>query len=184
MKKITGVASKVGVGLVVIIFIIFGLKGCVVTVWKAPSQATTYSITGDDGRSLYMIFMPEHKTYIAYIDEQRKSVEVSLTKMLGTYGTHYFWRLWSLEGPGQAEGLFGLRIYPKGAKPVVMETTVLDKYIQGDGTQVLPKKGDRTHPVLLFSENSVRFEGMWLIKESTSTELLSELSQYVSSSIE
>ena len=99
-----------------------------------------------------------------------------------SYGTHYFWRLWSIEGPGVIEGWFGYRIYPIDSEPVVMETTVLDKFIQGTGTPSLPKKGDRTHPVLLFSPNAVRFEDMWLEKRPTDFDLLDTLAKTLKSS--
>ncbi|MFC1761810.1 hypothetical protein ACFL6U_06990 [Planctomycetota bacterium] len=180
-KKVKEAILVISGALFILLFLLFGLmglKGCVVKVWKSPTEPITYSLVGEDDRSLSMIFMPEHKTYIVYTDEQNSFVEMSLTQMRGTYGTHYFWRLWVIDGPNIN---VGLRIYPKGAKPVVMETTVLDKYIQGNGSETLPGNGDRTHPVLLFTEDALCFEGMWLKQEPTEMKLITLLNQYLTS---
>ena len=163
------------------VFLFFGLKGCVVTVWRPTTDTTTYAIHGADGRSLTMIFMPNHETYIVYTKEEPYHTETLLTKMRGTYGTHYFWRLWSIEGPGATEGLFSYRVYPKDTEPVVMEITVLNKFIQGNGDPAFPKKGDRTHPILLFSSSAVRIEDMWLQKEPTDFALVDVLGKMLKS---
>ena len=110
-----------------------------------------------------------------YSEDKAEFMEAALTKMRGTYGTHYFWRLWSIEGPGTGGGLLGHRIYPDGAEPVVMETTVLKKFIHGTSKPTLRSEGDRTHSVILFAENTVRFEDMWLEKEPTNPELVQAL---------
>lgn len=167
-----GIASRIGTALAILAILFFGLKGCVVTVWKSSDTPTTYAIHGSDGRSLAMIFLPENETIMLYTEDKAEFMEAALTKMRGTYGTHYFWRLWSVEGPGTGGGLFGYRIYPDGAEPVVMETTVLKKFIHGSSKPTLRSEGDRTHPVILFSKNAVRFEDMWLEKESTNPELV------------
>jgi len=178
MEKLKEITSKIGIGLFVLAFLFFGLKGCVVTVWNSPSEPTTYAVHGADGRSLSMIFMPKNETFILYSNQETDYIEATLNKMRGTYGTHYFWRLWSIEGPDV--GLFGYRIYPGGSQPIVMETTVLDKFVHGNDSPSLRNKGDRTHPVILFSENAVRFEDMWLQKEPTDINLLTVLSQRLS----
>jgi hypothetical protein len=170
-----GIASKIGAGFIILVILFFGLKGCVVTVWKPPDTPTTYAIHGYDGRSLAMIFLPKNKTILLYTEEKAEFMEAALADMRGTYGTHYFWRLWSIEGPGTGAGLLGYRIYPEGAQPVVMETTVLKKFIHGTSKPTLRSEGDRIHPVILFSENAVRFEGMWLEKEPTNPELVRAL---------
>lgn len=182
MERIKQLNSKIGFGLFIIFIIFFGLKGCVVTIWKSPQEPTTYAVHGKDGRSLSMLFMPKNETYIIYTEQSTGFIEVILTKMRGTFGTHYFWRLWSLDGPGTGDGLFGYRIYPEGARPVVMETTVKNKFIHGNGNPTLRSIGDRTHPVILFTENSVRFEDMWLQKEPTNLEFLSTLNQRLKNS--
>ena len=169
------VASIIGTALVILAILLFGLKGCVVTIWKSSNTPTTYAIHGSDGRSLAMIFLPKNETIMLYTEDKAEFMEAALTKMRGTYGTHYFWRVWSVEDPDTVGGLFGYRIYPDGAEPVVMETTVLEKFIHGSSKPTLRSEGDRTHPVILFSENAVRFEDMWLEKEPTNPELVRAL---------
>ena len=166
------IISRVGIVLFVGFFLYMGLKSLVGTIWQPPPQTTTYAVRGADGRSLVFIFLPEHTTFIAYADSENGQVEQLATKMGGSYGTHYFWRVWNVEGPGIGEGLFGYRIFPEGAEPVVMETTIFDKYVQGTGDPTLPQKGDRMHPVILFKDRAIRFEGMWLQEEPTDPQFL------------
>jgi hypothetical protein len=118
-----------------------------------------------------MIFVPAHQTMIWYLDPN-EHFEGVLTRMKGVYGTHYLWRLWHVEGPGIT---FGWRIYPSNTKPVVMETTVLERYMGGKGNPTFPAKGQTVHPVLLFGEDAVRFHGMWLERETTDSNLTREL---------
>jgi hypothetical protein len=169
------IASRIGTAAVVLLVLFFGLKGCVVTVWTAPIEPTTYAVHGSDGRSLSMIFLPKHETILLYTEEKGGFIEAALTQMRGTYGTHYFWRLWSVEGPDVGGGLFGYRLYPDDARPVVMETTVMKKFIHGSSKPTLRTEGDRTHPVILFTQNAVQFEGMWLENEPTDPELIQNL---------
>lgn len=122
-----------------------------------------------------MIFMPKHETILLYTEEKGGFVETALTQMRGTYGTHYFWRLWSVEGPGVSGGLFGYRLYPDNARPVVMEITVLSKFVHGSSNPTLGTVGDRTHPVILFTQDAVQFEGMWLENEPTDPALVQNL---------
>jgi hypothetical protein len=62
---------------------------------------------------------------IWHFDLANKSSEGVLTKMFGTPGTHYFWRLWHFDGP---IGTFGYRIYPPDTEPVRIEIEVLEKF--------------------------------------------------------
>jgi hypothetical protein len=174
-----GILSKVVTIAFVIAFLFFGMKGCVVTTWKPPAEPTTFSVRGADGRSLSMIFLPDSTTLIVYTEEKTGSFEAALTEMRGTFGTHYFWRLWNVDGPDSIAGLPGYRIYPPGAQPVVMETTVIKKFVHGTAKPALRTEGDRTHPVILFSENAVRFEDMWLQKEPTDIDGLDALKRQI-----
>ncbi len=168
--------KKIGIGLFIFMLLFFGAKSMVVTLWKSPAQPTTYSVKGSDERSLTMIFLPRNKTYIIYADEEKDYIELELSQMRGTYATHYFWRLWYLDGPGLSFwGPLRFRIYPEGTKPVIMETTVLNKYTQGSEKATLNDIGVRTHTVLLFSDDAVRFEGMWLQRVETDSNLLNIL---------
>jgi hypothetical protein len=165
------VASKIGAGLFIAVIAFFGLKGCVVAVWKSPGEPTTYALHGKDGRSLATIFLPGNETLILYMESQTPYTEAALTAMRGSFGTHYFWRLWNVDVPG-GNGPFGYRIFPEGARPVTMETTVLRKFTQGSSKPTLRSEGDTTTAVLLFTDNAVRFQDMWLEKEPTDREFV------------
>jgi len=153
------IAGKVGIGIVIVTFLFFGLKGCVVTIWNSPKSPEVYSIQGQDGRVMSMIFLPKNETMIWHFDPANESAEGVLTKMRGSYGTHYFWRLWHVEGPGIT---LGYRIYPSDTEPVHMEITVLERFMSGRGDAGFPKKGERMHQVLLFGKDVVKFQSMWL----------------------
>ena len=162
-----------GLGLIVIAF--FGLKSCIITVWNSPKEPTSYSVVGSDGRMLSVIFLPKRETVFVYSPDRGESIEANLSEMKGTYGTHYFWRLWSVEGPGLAGGLFGYRLCPEGFSPVVMETTVKKKFMHGSHKPVFPEQGSRTHPVILFADDAIEFEGMVLRKHPTDSSFLADL---------
>ncbi len=126
-----------------------------------------------------MIFLPKHETILLYTEEKGGFIETALTQMRGTYGTHYFWRLWSVEGPGLGGGLFSYRVYPKDARPVVMETTVMKKFIHGSSKSALGTEGDRTYPIILFTQDAVQFEGLWLENEPTDPVLVQNLLRHL-----
>jgi hypothetical protein len=157
---------------VALVIVALAVKSCVVTVWQSPSEVTTYAVRGSDGRALTMTFLPRGETLFVYADRNSNSLEMSLTKMRGVYGTNYFGRVWRLDGPGVGAGWFGLRLYPDGAKPVVMQTTVLKKFVHGTAKQVLPSEGETTHPVILFSDDHVEFSSMTLDREPTDSKAL------------
>lgn len=159
--KITELATKFVGALFIIVFLFVGLKGCVITIWSSPKNPEIYAVEGKDGRIMTMIFLPNNETMIWHIDPKNESTEGVLTKMLGSVGTHYFWRLWHLDAPGI---IFGYRIYPRDTEPVMMEITVLEKYMIGSGKSGFPEKGHTGHQVLLFGKDTVDFQGMLLKK--------------------
>ena len=106
-KLKTGIKTIAG-GLVVLLFLSIGLKGCVVTLWTSPQSVETYAITGEDGRSIHMVFFPGNETVIEYRDPTESSLEVVRVHMRGTYGSHLIGPIWSLDGPGPRYW-FGLR---------------------------------------------------------------------------
>ena len=172
---------KIVLILVVLVLSLFSIKSCIMTTWSSPEEITTYSIYGVDGRTLSIVFMPNHMTYIIYMNEVKNSLEIELSEMKGVFGTHYFGTLWGIDGPGIGKGIFGLRIYPKNTKPVMMEKKVLCKYKQGNEDDMLRKKGDRTYSIILFGNDSIKFEDMWLLKEETDLEFVNFLSDFVES---
>jgi hypothetical protein len=169
MKKI---ASKIGIGVFVIAFLFFGLKGFLKTVWSSPKTPEIYSIQGQDGRIGSIIFLPNNETMLWDHNPGKDSTEGVLTKMRGSYGTHYFLRLWKIDGPGIT---FGYRIYPANTEPVNMEITVLEKYIRTKGEPVFPEKGDKRYQVLLFGKNMVNFQDMWFEREPNNSEMVQTL---------
>ena len=172
MDKFKSLAAQAIGGLVIlVVFLLFVFKSCVVTVWFSPSEATSYVTEGEDDRSIRVIFMANNETVIVQSDPSEGSTEVVLAKMRGTPGTHYFGRLWRIEGPGI---YFGFRIYPADTKPVVMEIEVLQKYKTGPGDSSFPKIGEMTYSVILFGNDVIRWDGMWLSNAPTDPYLVEE----------
>jgi len=161
--------------IVIVAIAFFSLKGCIVTIWTSPKEPTSYSVVGTDGRMLSVVFLPNHEAVFVYSPHCGTSLEANLAEIKGAYGTHYFWRLWSVEGPGRTGGLFGYRLYPEGFRPVVMETTVKKKFMHGSHKPVFPEQGSRTHTIILFADNAIEFEGMVLDKHPTDSALLADL---------
>ena len=176
MNKIKSISSTIGLILVILFFLFVFIKGSIVTIWTSPSSITTYAIDGADGRSLKMILLPENETIMYYKDSNSNSEEYTLTEMRGSYGTHYFWGLWKLDGPGIFyNSLLGYRIYSTDIEPVVMETKTIQKYMSGNGDSNFPQIGKTTYSTILFKDNAIRFEGMWLQKEKTDNDFISRL---------
>jgi hypothetical protein len=175
------VALKIGGCLLVVFFMFFGLKGCVVTAWSSPREPITYALHGKDGRTLATVFLPGNKTLILYMESQTPYTEAVLTKMHGSFGTHYFWRLWNVDHLS-GNGLFGYRVFPERARPVTMEITVLKKFTRGSSKPTLRAEGEKTTAVLLFKDDAMRFEDMWLEREPTDHELVQVLLEQLNAS--
>ena len=167
--RIGNIAAKALGALVVLAMLFFGLKSCTVSIWQSADKANSYAVVGGDNRSLRVVFLPHNETMIWYTDPANDFIEGVLTKMRGTYGTHYVWRLWKVEGPGV---MFGYRIYPPDTEPIMMEITVLERFMQGRGAPTFPSVGNRTHQVILFGPNAIRFQDMWLQKEPDNPKLV------------
>lgn len=165
--KIKSIVSGLIIIIVICGFLFFGLKGCIVVTWAPPQEPASYVIKGKDDRLLRLIFMPEGTTLLWYKDPAKNSTEAGLLRMRGTYGTHYIGPFWKIPRPGIIPGF---RIYPSGAKPVLMEVKVLQKYKTGLGDSQFPDEGDTRSIVILFrsegGEHSIRFEKMWLEREA------------------
>lgn len=166
------VLSRVLIGTVVVIWLFFGLKGCVVTTWISPKTSEIYSAQNESGRSLVMVFLPKHETMIWHIDPNNDTIEGVLTKMRGTYGTHYFGGLWHVDRPNE---IFEYRIYPANTKPVNMEIIVLDKVVQGRGASIFSNKGGRSYQTILFGDDGIKFQDIWLRKQEHNEEMVRDL---------
>lgn len=153
--------SKILSGLLLLVFLFFGLKGCVVTVWSSGPDYTAYSVDGADGRSMLMVFMPKSEVMIWYQDPNTKSREGVLITMRGSYGTHYLGPLWRVKGPGT---LLGWRWITDDMEPVHMEVTVLEKYREGLGDSAFPDVRDRNYMVVYVGKDRLRFQKTLLTK--------------------
>lgn len=168
------VLSKI-VGVIVVCFFLFtNMKGCIVTTWGSHEKPATYSVKGVDGRGLTVIFLPKFETMIWYVDPTRNFAEGALTKMLGSYGTHYLGPVWRVEG-SRAGGLFGFRWLPTGQEPVHMEIIYLDKYTEGQGESTFNKIGGTSYTVILKEKNRIQFQGMWLELVNMEPTMIAEL---------
>ena len=161
--------KKIPLIAVLLVFLFFGLKGCVMTLWTYPKQIEAFSIEGYDNREAIMIFMPNKETVLWYSDPEKNTVEVLLMKMRGNYGTHYIGPLWT------TEGLLGYHWCPDGIKPVEMEVTTLNKYKEGYGDSEFPKIGSRRNSVFYFAQDSLKWEDMWFNRMAITEEQVSQL---------
>lgn len=175
-KKIKSILLTIGIIIVVLFFLFIYIKGSIVKIWTSPISTTIYAINGADGRSLKMIFLPKNKTIMYYKNSNNNAEEYTLTEMRGAYGTHYILGLWKLNGPGTFYGgLLGYRIYHNSIKPVIMETKTMQKYMSRNGDSNFPQIGKTTYSTILFKDDSVKFEGMWLQKEKTDDDFILRL---------
>jgi hypothetical protein len=156
--KLKDLPRIVGTILVVCLFCFFGLKSCFLSVWMYPDTPEKYEIVGEDGRRLAMIFLPSKRTIIHYTNTANREAEAVLTRMRGSFGTHYFGPIWRVEGPGVT---FGLRWVPNGGRPLIMETKYLQKFRVGAGESNFPKVGKTSHPEIVFGDGSLKWQGMW-----------------------
>lgn len=169
--------AKIVVGILIIAIILLGMKGQIIIPWSSPALPVSYSIFGKDGRSMQVILLPENKVLVWYYDEHHDYTEGTLVRWHGYVGTHYFLRIWNIGDPEEmfGQGVLGIRIYPEGIKPVVLDTEVLKHYIHGAMTPTLPSRGDRIRQqTVLFGSDVIRFQDMWLQKDDESKKELDE----------
>lgn len=159
-------------GIFILAIMFFGLKGCVQNVWMSPSNPEVYVIKGQDSRLMQIVLLPKNEVMIWYSDPNKKTTEGILTKMKGSYGTHYFWRLWHIEGPGIN---IGYRVFPEETQPVYMEVSVLEKYMSGTENSSFADVGSTTYQLLLFGKDRIQYQDMWFTKESYDPKMVSFL---------
>ena len=124
-----------------------------------------------------MIFLPDHKTFLWYKDPIEDVNEINLTEMYGRLATNYISRLWNVSEEGW---LFGLRFYPKNITPVKMSTKVISRYINNVDKPFLNEIGKKTHNVFLMSDDSIKFEKMWLYRDRITETTIDTLFQLIS----
>jgi len=138
-----------------------GLKGCIVTVWTSPGSPKQYQIAGD-GRTLTWYSLPDNRVILRHENRRNDTDEVVLTKMRGTYGTHYVGPIWNVAQRELGEWwILGLRWYPD-SEPVVMDIEVKKQNNQGASQEAFPDVGESNIKTILFGDDEVRLEGMWL----------------------
>lgn len=137
--------------------------------WQPPAEPTSYSAFGDDGRSFQVVLLPDSRAIIWYAEDKTNFMEGNLVRLSGYRGTHYFWRLWNVDSNDGAFGpsLLGLRYFEAGT-PFILETEVLAHFIGGNQKPSLPNKGERVKQLnVLISDDTIRFQDMWLEKDET-----------------
>ena len=51
----------------------------------------------------------------------------------------------------------------------------IERFMSGKGNPSFPDKGDRSHQVLLFGKDVVKFQSMWFLKEPDNPEMIQAL---------
>jgi len=177
LEKLKAQASKIGSVIIVAGILYIGMKSFVVQPYSSPKTPVQYSVLGEDGRYLVAILLPDDKAIFWYDDDKKNFMEGNLVRFKGYVGTHYGWRLWNIGDNDNDFGpsIFGLRIYPDGVKPLVLDTEVLSHYIKGSETPVFPNKGDGVkRQIILLSDTAMRFSDMWLKRNNKTPAELNE----------
>lgn len=172
MKNVMSAISRtIGVIIIIIIVIMFALKGCIIKSWSHPPENSTYAIYGDDGRIMKLIFLEKTKA-IFYYKESFDFEEAVQVDLRGVYGTNYIGGLWHLTGHGT---IFGFRIYPNDVRPVSAEMTVEKRYLKGNRDSTFTKTGKTTYPVFLIRDDAINFSDMWLEQEEPDIDFINEI---------
>jgi len=129
MGKIGRVVSGIGTGLsfvpIVLIFIFFSMKSCIVSSWGPPSRTTSYSAKTEGGKYVEIHLLPDCRMVQRTSNAGIQSETVFLAKLRGTLGTHYFWNLWNIRDHLYGPPIAGWRIYENGVVPVNMTIEVV-----------------------------------------------------------
>jgi len=177
VSKVSAWIGTAITGIVVLAVISIGIKSEIITPWKSPTTSVSYSMFGDDGRSMQVVLLPDNRAIVWYDDDKHDYAEGILVQWRGYVGTHYIWRIWNIADNDSTFGpsIFGVRIYPDGTTPVVLDSEVMSHYVDGSETQVLPNKGDSIRKqTVLFGDGAIRFQDMWLEKDDRSKPELDE----------
>lgn len=164
-------SSIVAVAFICLVFF-FQAKGCVVSLWSPPETAEAYSAEGANGRSMMIVFLPDHETMFWYSGPNSDAFEGVLAEMYGKYGTHYFGPLWHIKDRGM---LLGYRLYPEQVEPVHMWMKCKDKVFDGRGDSAFPSIGATSNAIFLFGDDRIKFEGIWLHKTPMDERVVSAL---------
>ena len=166
------VMGVVVLGFVVLVYLYSGKSSVVRTMWGPWRDIRRFEVVGEDQRALDLYFFPDYRAMFWYTDKQNGEIEGTLAELRGSVGTHYFGRLWDIDG----SGVFGYRIYPSRCEPVTMEIDTIAKHRIGTGKPVFPEPKETTNSLFLFCPGSVTFHHMELrsrpVNHTEASELL------------
>lgn len=178
VNKIPNLIGKLFGAVFIIAIVIIFIKSQFITPWKSPDKPTSYYKSWSDGRSIQIVILPGNKVIIWMYDQKENKSEASLLKWTGYVGTHYVGRIWNIDDNDNSFGpsMLGIRLYPEGVKPVVIDTEVINTVVDKNIKSAFPLKGDRIRQqTILFSDNAIRFQDVWLDKEVDDEEMQSEI---------
>ncbi len=163
MRRIlAGLAGLFGI-CVVGLYLLIGLRNIVMTSWGSPAEVETYTVIGEDQRTMSLTILPRNTVAIMYADLRNLRREAVLLRWRGSGGDHYGFGIWHM---GDAP-IFGpnIRIIPKGFIPFFMEIEVLERWGVGESSFLSP--GSSSQAFVLFAEDrsSIVFEDMPLQRE-------------------
>jgi hypothetical protein len=173
VKSLGGLAKGLPFA-VFILFVVIGMKGCVVSTWAPPNAYVVYAIAGDHGRKMQLAFAPDRKAVVTYSEPSSESVEFVLLRFRwGNYCTHYIGPVYNVSR--HSESIFGLRWCSDGAEPARVGYTIANKFRRGFGDSAFGEIGSVHEQVLYFKKDAVKFNGMWLTKQAEDPESIEKV---------
>jgi len=156
------------------LWLLIGLKGCIVTIWGPPNVPKTYAILGEDERELTFTFFPDRYAVATYADPREESMETVLFRVSGgTCGRHYIGPLWNVSERG--DSIFGVRWISGDETPTRFSLAVVNKWQTGFGDPTFPDIGEKWNSLFYFRPSSFYYEGMWLQEIDYSPEVFGVL---------
>ena len=173
MRRIfAGLSGLLGIS-VVGLYLLIGLRNIAVTSWESPAEVETYTVIGEDQRTMSLTILPRNTVAIMYADLRNGQREAVLLRWRGSGGDQYDFGIWHM---GDAP-IFGpnIRIIPKGFVPFFMEMEVLERSGQGESSFLSP--GSSSQAFVLFAEDRrARIKGC-VKREATYLSLRSQTSE-------
>lgn len=160
MERLRTWLIQITIALVVIVFVFMGLRSLVVTLWRTPDLPQTYFVEGEDGRAMAIVLMPDNYMFFSYNEPMPFYTELVLAKTRGEYGTQYLWNIWSVD---RDAGWLSMRVLDDGQRPVTIEATVVDKFVDANPRLetprgYFPEKGESRRLRILISDETLEFQ--------------------------
>lgn len=143
--------KNIGMGLLIVIFLFFGLKGCLKTT-VGFGKYEAYEKIDEEGQVDRLFFIPSNELILS--KNYKNRYELALYHLRGSSATHYF-------GPLYFVGytpFFGYRIYP-GAENVWNAELELKDKIGNIPKTTFGKVGKKYSMVVIIYENSIKVDG-------------------------